>query len=145
MLTLAKAVIEHGFVENLGTDEVDCLHCGTTAGDHKKLSHADGCPVKLAQDVLLLEGDYATRKGCRYRSHRGSLAESMETIKILSDKAQLVEQLIRFFGPSVKEGVITLDTTKIEPYCFDDRIGWDTHIVTVDMIGPVGFTDGPVD
>lgn len=32
---------------------------------------------------------------------------------------------------------------EVNPYCFDDRIGWDTHLVTVDGKA-VGMTDGPV-
>ena len=30
----------------------------------------------------------------------------------------------------------------VEPYTFDARIGWKTHIVTIDG-NAVGFTDGP--
>jgi len=38
----------------------------------------------------------------------------------------------------------------IAPYGFDDRIGWDTHIVTALHAGEegtfvVGFTDGPLE
>ena len=31
---------------------------------------------------------------------------------------------------------------EVKPYCYDERIGWTTHIVTIDGQA-VGFTDGP--
>lgn len=38
---------------------------------------------------------------------------------------------------------VPVTAVKVEPYWFDERIGWDTHIVTVDG-SPFGFTNGPV-
>lgn len=35
------------------------------------------------------------------------------------------------------------DTVKVAKYHYDERIKWDTHIVTIEKYGPVGFTDGP--
>ena len=32
----------------------------------------------------------------------------------------------------------------VKAYCFDDRLNWNTYIVTVRNYGVVGFTDGPV-
>lgn len=36
----------------------------------------------------------------------------------------------------------------VKPYCYDDRIGWDTYLVMVrwspTQVGPIGFTNGPV-
>ena len=32
----------------------------------------------------------------------------------------------------------------VKPYGYDDRINWDTHIVTIDEYGVFGFTDGPI-
>lgn len=32
----------------------------------------------------------------------------------------------------------------VKPYGFDSRIGWDTHMVTIDG-NAVGFTDGPLE
>lgn len=34
---------------------------------------------------------------------------------------------------------------RVQPYMRDERIGWDTHIVTIDGYGVAGFTDGPVE
>lgn len=33
---------------------------------------------------------------------------------------------------------------EIEYYGYDDRIDWDTHIVTIKGHGVLGFTNGPV-
>jgi hypothetical protein len=33
----------------------------------------------------------------------------------------------------------------VSKYAYDDRIKWDTYIVTVDRIGVFGFTDGSIE
>lgn len=33
---------------------------------------------------------------------------------------------------------------KVTPYCYDDRTGWDTYIVTINGWGVCGFTDGNI-
>lgn len=68
-----------------------------------------------------------------------SLAESMERVARVSDRAALVAYLAEhyaFWGP-------TQENVSIEPYGFDDRIGWDTHLVCVDGKAAL-FTDGPL-
>lgn len=72
----------------------------------------------------------------RYRDHRGSLNESMETVKEFTTKDELGLHL-KELHPYLN-GKIT-----IEPYAFDKRIGWDTHIVCIGQHG-VGFTDGGI-
>lgn len=84
-----------------------------------------------------------------YRDHRGGLAESLITVKVLEDRTELedylVEQMVNFgLGLNPKSIVI-------EPYAKDDRIGWDTHIVrgrlygkSADPLMVLGFTNGPV-
>ena len=70
-----------------------------------------------------------------YREHRGSLSESMKTVKEMkafTDLKLLIES-------SHGEGEIT-----IEPYCCDSRINWNTHIVCLNGAA-VGFTNGPVE
>jgi hypothetical protein len=60
----------------------------------------------------------------------------ISSIENLEDLAQkLSKQLDRDVAP---EAVV------IEPYGFDNRNGWNTHLCSVSGIGPVGFTDGPV-
>lgn len=79
----------------------------------------------------------------KYRPHRGTLAEAMkEVIEVenLQDLIEHMQQEVIDWYPLNE--LPTLENTKIEPYIFDDRIGWDTHIVTVN--GQAwGFTDGP--
>jgi hypothetical protein len=39
--------------------------------------------------------------------------------------------------------VLAKDVTVV-PYCFDARVQWDTHIVSLNGYGVFGFTDGPL-
>lgn len=95
----------------------------------------------------------------KYRPHRRFLDEAMAEVQTFEDRAALVAHL----NERMKHWGFTLTDTdvKIEPYGFDDRINWDTHIVTVrnvqrsdgrryfgshmkpDYFGAIGFTDGP--
>ncbi len=68
-----------------------------------------------------------------FRLHRGSLADSMATARTITTMHDLVKALDEDGWP---HGDI-----KVKPYCWDDRIGWDTHIVTVDGMA-AGFTSG---
>jgi hypothetical protein len=87
----------------------------------------------------------------KYREHRGGLAESMATVIELADKAALIKYLRMSFDawnkqvPGLEHNFprIDDDTVKVEKYHYDERIKWDTHIVTIEKFGPVGFTDGP--
>lgn len=100
----------------------------------------------------------------KYRPHRGQLSDSMDEMVELKDRAALVEHLR---ADLAKWGVVITDAdVKVEPYGRDDRVHWDTHIVTIrnkpigdiktkdgkpvlffnmgpDYFGAVGFTDGP--
>ncbi len=146
MLKLAKAVVETGFIENLADDEVDCAHCNVTADHYKKLAHAADCPMILASDVLLLRGNYSANKTFQYRPHQGGLAESMDEVKTFSSKAELVKEARKFYGHLVPKNQVTSDTVHAVPYGgYAPRIGWETHLVVVDGVGPIGFTDGPVE
>lgn len=79
----------------------------------------------------------------KYRDHRGGLAESLATMVVVDSRAELVEYLRRALSPFFVS--VTPDKVKILPYCVDARIGWDTHIVTIDGYGVAGFTDGPLE
>ena len=69
----------------------------------------------------------------KYRPHRGSLKDSMREVVELPSIDALKEHLRLMGWP---DGVVL-----IEKYGgFDDRIGWDTYIVTIDGEA-VGFTD----
>ena len=58
----------------------------------------------------------------------------METVEEFSGIGELCMIVYEVFEPGLLQ---------VEPYGFDDRIGWDTHIVTIDG-NAVGFTNGPV-
>jgi hypothetical protein len=79
----------------------------------------------------------------KFREHRGSLTESMQTVVELANRDELVSHLNRMFensGP-VKPEPIKPDEVEIKFYLFDDRIGWNTYLVFVRGFGPVGFSD----
>lgn len=69
-----------------------------------------------------------------YRDHRGLLDDSMKTIQKMNSLQDIKDHLFRSFG----EGEIL-----VKEYARDDRIGWDTYMVTHNGRA-VGFTDGPV-
>lgn len=76
----------------------------------------------------------------KFREHRGSLHESMETaIDIADDGAPLAEHIAGLDLPGI--GLVTADRLDIDPYSGDDaRIGWrNMRLVSVMGWGPVGF------
>lgn len=77
-----------------------------------------------------------------FRHHRGTLAESMKTVVVVNSVEDLKKEIL-------KEDELfnaLCETIKIEFYGYDERIGWNTHIVSiVDQNGkahPVGWTSG---
>lgn len=77
----------------------------------------------------------------KIRMHRGALADSMETVQEIEATLPAVVAVIE-----ARLGM-TFDPRLIEvsPYGgVDERIGWDTHIVTIRGYGVFGFTDGPL-
>lgn len=79
----------------------------------------------------------------KFREHRALLDEAMETVVELKDRADLLRHLQKLAEPWPTHPPVTDTTVHVEPYGFDKRIGWDTHIVTLDGYGVLGFTDGP--
>lgn len=77
-----------------------------------------------------------------YRDHRGGLADSMDTVRKVSSRQELIDYLRRDLSAWKFE--FPDEAVKIEPYGYDARINWDTYIVTVEGFGPVGFTNGPL-
>lgn len=75
----------------------------------------------------------------RYRDHRGGLAESMATVQEFSNKENLLHYLAISLGDYAKN--VDINKTTIAPYRFDERIGWDSHIVHLEGYGVFGFTD----
>ncbi len=76
----------------------------------------------------------------RFAGSMMTLAESMENVVELKDRAELLKYLSErfdFWNP-------TDANVTIEPYGFDDRIDWDTHLVCIDGKAAL-FTDGPAE
>lgn len=68
----------------------------------------------------------------KYRTHCGSLDESMRTVKEYSGVLELVEDLNRSGGGEVLE----VKTS----YCmYDERVGWETYYVLVMRVGDVRY------
>ncbi len=77
----------------------------------------------------------------KFREHRGHLVDSMKTVVEVDDRPALVSLLqnqLGQFGFSFNDADLL-----VKPYAYDNRIDWDTYIVTIKGYGVAGFTDGP--
>lgn len=79
----------------------------------------------------------------RFRQHRGQLDDSMKTLVWLENRDELRGYVRGLLWEWPTAPPVTDETLHVKPYCQDARIGWDTHIVTLDGYGVLGFTDGP--
>jgi hypothetical protein len=66
----------------------------------------------------------------RFREHRGSLADSLATVVEIGGRDELVEYLRR--SGAVFPIPIASPHLSIDYYAYDDRIGWDTYMVSVE-------------
>lgn len=75
-----------------------------------------------------------------FRFNRGSLEGSLKTSVFVKNKKDLLEKIRTFNSLTGKPGtdddglwpiinIWNCDHLIIRPYCFDPRIGWDTHVV----------------
>jgi len=71
-----------------------------------------------------------------FREHRGSLNESMRTVREVNTMSD-IENIFASKNPPIK------GKFSIEEYCYDARIGWDTWAVMWNG-NYVGFTNGYV-
>lgn len=74
-----------------------------------------------------------------YRPHKGGYDESMALACSVLTMSDLVRQVALQVGRKVDEQEV-----EITPYESEARNNWDTHLVVVRELGPVGFTSGPV-
>ena len=93
-----------------------------------------------------LYSEWGVKEMIKFREHRGSLADSMETLTYCADRNGLIGCIRRLLGEWVT-GNFDAGLLRIEKYGegIDDRNGWDTYVVTYDGFGVVGFTDGAVE
>ena len=73
-----------------------------------------------------------------YRPHRGGLEEAMKEVVELSSWQALVEH-VKQMWPVKDDG----SNLVVKWAIFDDRIEWDTYMVTVDG-NIIGWTNAPV-
>lgn len=74
----------------------------------------------------------------RFRFHRGSLEESLQTVREVQSLDDVRELLVREVGLSLLPEHFKLTCRY---YTHDKRIDWQTWIVLNDGL-PVGFSDG---
>lgn len=81
-----------------------------------------------------------------FRQHRGSLDEAMKTVQEVNSLQDIVDICNEpKIGPE-----ILLEDVSIKYYCEDERINWNTYIVTAEshtknvQFGVLGFTNGPL-
>jgi len=91
---------------------------------------------------LLPEKAVFLPKEVLFRPHRSTLDKAMAEVKAFKSKADLVS----FLNEDLAHYRMKVDESKlrIEPYGYDDRIGWDTYIISMDGFGVFGFTNGPL-
>lgn len=96
-----------------------------------------------------LRADRAGYAAVKFREHRGSINDSLETLVELADRPALVEHIRKALIeplniPGLDRAVDHLLVTSYYPR-YDHRTEWPaTYIVTVPGLGPVGYTDQPV-
>jgi hypothetical protein len=80
----------------------------------------------------------------KFRPQRGSLDAAMAEAREFADRAELVAHITERLWPWNFD--VTTEMVHVKKYGpdIDERIGWDTYVVTVDGYGVFGFTDGPV-
>lgn len=79
-----------------------------------------------------------------FREHRGLLADSILTVREITSLGDLRAYVADLTGGQFRDVVVEPYGVDGKPF-FDQRIGWDTYIVTVPGYGVLGFTNGPVE
>jgi hypothetical protein len=78
----------------------------------------------------------------KIRVQRSLLADSMETVQDIVPTVEDIATYLRVQWGGLGYGVHA-DRITVEPYCYDERINWNTHLVCLDGKA-VAFTDGPI-
>jgi hypothetical protein len=77
----------------------------------------------------------------KFRPVRGRLEESMKEVHELpATRVALAAHLQKQY----EHRVISSHTIEVTPYRYDERINWNTHLVTV-LGEAMGYTDGPLE
>ncbi len=78
----------------------------------------------------------------RFRERRNELGKEMATLREFDGRDGLIKvarDILEPWGVTVSD-----DRVSVVPYAFNDRTGWDEHIVYIKDYGVLGYTDGPV-
>lgn len=82
----------------------------------------------------------------KFREHRGTLDESMQTVVEIPATREALEAQIRDIYKEWPRDQLPKELDiKVVKSVFDGRIGWDTYMVVVVGVGTVGFTDSAVE
>lgn len=124
---------------------------GSDAASERKLSKGSARPKTLSGDAASagmtdITGKDLTgqevlgmfRKKTKFKEHRGTLEDSMKTLIEVEDETAL-RLALHHVSPKIVANAISQ-----VPYGYDDRIGWDCYIITLDGFGVLGFSDGPI-
>ncbi len=71
-----------------------------------------------------------------FRLHRGSLDNSMKTVKEVETLSDIIKYL-------KEDGLIDVKSLTCKFYCFDERINWNTYIIC-SKGQAVGFSNGMI-
>lgn len=77
------------------------------------------------------------------REHRAGLDESMATVQTVRDREHLVKIIGESFA-NFSRIKITPEKVTVEPYGYDRRINWDTHLIYIKGYGVWGMANGPI-
>lgn len=80
----------------------------------------------------------------KFRSHRGGLSEAMAEMQTFQNREELITHIKKELAEVNQNYIVSKHTVEIKPYTYDERIGWNTYMVTLKEYGVFGFTDGPV-
>lgn len=123
-----------------GFGDIDYFHIYTTEGTHAVTRVSEGQYntniSKLASNIKWLD---MSNGQIYFRYHRGGLVNSMKTAFEVKDLKSLKQTIIKdsdYINPFGK-----MKTEKYGQQGKDERIGWDTHIVSWDGT-PIGFLSG---
>lgn len=93
--------------------------------------------VDALRDGKFQDGGLVEVGATVFRWHRGSLDESMAS----SVPCRTLAQLVGILRTGMGLGDVSAERVDVKRYTFDERTGWDTHLVTVDG-NAVGMTNG---
>jgi hypothetical protein len=95
----------------------------------------------ILRTIIALKTRCYEDQDMRIRENRPTIQDSLSTTLEVEGRGQMLQHIFDTLG---KKGVVVTDEmVHVTPYGFDDRTGWDEHIIVVERFGVFGFTDGP--